>query len=73
MAVYGDLSNYILYNKKGMDLTILKEATIVDANSQSFNLATQDGTAMRAVVRLLGKLPKGNAGKFVILGTGTVS
>ena len=72
-AVYGDLSNYVLYNKKGMDLTVLKEATVVDASGSDFNLATQDGTAMRAVIRMLGKLPKGNASKFVILGTGTVS
>lgn len=72
-AVYGDLSNYVLYNKRGMALTVLREATIVDAASQNFNLATQDGTAMRAVVRLLGKLPKGSTSKFVVLGTGTVS
>lgn len=72
-AVYGDLSNYVLYNKRGMAITILKEATIVDADDANFNLATQDGTAMRAVVRMLGKLPKGNAGKFVVVGTGTVS
>lgn len=72
-AVYGDFKNYVLYNKRGMAITILREATIVDAASQNFNLATQDGTAMRAVVRLLGKLPKGNTSKFVIVGTGTVS
>lgn len=72
-AVFGDLSNYVLYNKRGMALTVLREATIVDAASQNFNLATQDGTAMRAVVRLLGKLPKGNTSKFVVVGTGTVS
>lgn len=72
-AVYGDLRNYVLYNKRGMALTVLKEATIVDADDANFNLATQDGTALRAVVRMLGKLPKGNAGKFVVVGTGTVS
>lgn len=72
-AVYGDLDNYVLYNKKGMALKVLTEATIVDSEGQNFNLATQDGTAMRAVVRMLGKLPKGNASKFVIVGTGTVS
>lgn len=72
-AVFGDLKNYILYNKKGMALKLLSEATIEDADGEDFNLATQDGQAMRAVVRMLGKLPKGNAGKFVVLGTGTVS
>jgi HK97 family phage major capsid protein len=72
-AVYGDLKNYVLYNKRGMALKQLTEATIEDSEGNDFNLATQDGTAMRAVVRMLGKLPKGNAGKFVVLGTGTVS
>lgn len=73
LAVFGDLDNYVLYNKKGMALKVLTEATIVDSEGTDFNLATQDGTAMRAVVRMLGKLPKGNASKFVVLGTGTVS
>lgn len=72
-CVYGDLSNYIMYNKRGMALKVLTEATIVDSESQNYNLATQDGTAMRAVVRMLGVLPQGNASKFVIIGTGTVS
>lgn len=73
LCVYGDLKNYVLYNKRGMALKVLTEATIVDSEGQDFNLATQDGTAMRAVVRMLGKCPKGNTGKFVIVGTGTVS
>lgn len=72
-AVYGDLSNYLLFNKRGMQLKMLTEATILDADSVSTNLATQDISAMRAVVRMLGILPKGNRGKFVVLGTGTVS
>lgn len=72
-AVYGDLQNYKLYTRRGMDLKILTEATIKDANAVDFNLATQDGTAMRAVVRILGILPKGNASKFVVVGTGAVS
>lgn len=71
--VYGDLKNYVLYNKRGMALKQLTEATIEDSEGNDFNLATQDGTAMRAVVRMLGKLPKGNAGKFIVVGTGTVS
>lgn len=72
-AVYGDLRNYLLYNKRGMALKMLTEATILDADSVSTNLATQDISAMRAVIRLLGILPKGNRTKFVVLGTGTVS
>lgn len=72
-AVYGDLKNYVLYNKRGMALKQLTEATIEDSEGNDFNLATQDGQAMRAVVRMLGKLPKGNASKFIVLGTGTVS
>lgn len=72
-AVYGDLSNYLLYNKRGMALKMLTEATVVDSDGVDLNLATQDASAMRAVVRMLGILPKGNRSKFGILGTGTVS
>lgn len=72
-AVYGDLSNYILYNKRGMALKMLTEASIVDADGATTNLATQDISAMRAVVRMLGICPKGNRSKFVVMGTGTVS
>lgn len=72
-AVYGNLKNYLLFNKRGMALKLLTEAVIVDSDSVSTNLATQDISAMRAVVRMLGVCPKGNRGKFVILGTGTVS
>lgn len=72
-AVYGDLKNYLLYNKRGMAIKILEEAIVKDSENSDFNLATQDATAMRAVVRLLGICPKGNRGKFVVLGTGTVS
>lgn len=72
-AVYGDLGNYLLYNKRGMALKMLTEATVVDSEGSNLNLATQDASAMRAVIRLLGILPKGNRGKFGVLGTGTVS
>lgn len=72
-AVFGDLKNYLLFNKRGMQLKMLTEATIVDQASVSTNLATQDISAMRAVVRILGACPKGNRGKFGVLGTGTVS
>ncbi len=72
-AVYGDLSNTLLYNKRGMTLKMLTEATVVDSEGSNLNLATQDATAMRAVIRLLHICPKGNRGKFGVLGTGTVS
>jgi len=72
-AVFGSLKNTNFYNKNGLALTMLTEATITDASSASFNLATQDGLAMRVVVRILHILPVGNASKFVVVGTGTVS
>lgn len=72
-VVYGTLKNTNFYNKNGLALTMLTEAAITDANGNSFNLATQDGLAMRVVVRILHILPTGNASKFVIIGTGTVS
>lgn len=72
-AVYGDLKNCILYNKRGMQMKLLTEATVVDSEGTNINLATQDASAMRAVVRMLHVCPKGNRSKFVIVGTGTVS
>lgn len=72
-AVYGDLRNVIVYNKRGMQLKMLTEATVIDSEGSSLNLATQDASAMRAVVRFLVIVPKGNRSKFVIVGTGTVS
>ena len=73
IAVYGDLKNTIVYNKRGMALTMLHEATVLDSEGSSLNLATQDASAMRAVIRVLHILPKGNKAKFAVLGTGTVS
>lgn len=73
LAVYGTLKNTNFYNKNGLALTMLTEAAVTDANGQTFNLATQDGIALRAVVRILHILPQGNASKFVVVGTGTVS
>lgn len=72
-AVYGDLKNCILYNKRGMQMKLLTEATVVDSEGTNLNLATQDASAMRAVVRMLHICPKANRPKFVVLGTGTVS
>lgn len=72
-VVYGDLKNTMLYNKRGMALKMLTEATVVDSEGSNLNLATQDASAMRAVIRMLHICPKGNRGKFGVLGTGTVS
>lgn len=72
-AVFGDLSNTLLYNKRGMALKMLTEATVVDSEGSNLNLATQDASAMRAVIRMLHILPKGNRSRFGILGKGTVS
>jgi hypothetical protein len=73
MAVYGDLSYYTLYQKRGMVVTALKEGIITTAAQETLNLATQDATALRFVVRLLGFLNQNDASRFVILGVGTVS
>lgn len=72
-AVYGDLQNTIVYNKRGMALKLLTEATVVDSEGSNLNLATQDASAMRAVIRMLHICPKGNRSKFGVLGKGTVS
>lgn len=72
-AVFGDLQNTMLYNKRGMALKMLTEATVVDSEGSNLNLATQDASAMRAVIRMLHICPKGNRAKFGVLGKGTVS
>jgi HK97 family phage major capsid protein len=72
-AVFGDLSNTLLYNKRGMALKMLTEATVVDSEGSNLNLATQDASAMRAVIRMLHICPKGNRARFGVLGKGTVS
>lgn len=72
-AVFGDLGNTLLYNKRGMALKMLTEATVVDSEGSNLNLATQDASAMRAVIRLLHICPKANRPKFGVLGKGTVS
>ena len=72
-AVFGSLKNTNFYNKNGLALTMLHEATVKDSGGSDFNLATQDGLAMRVVVRILHILPAGNASKFVVVGVGTVS
>lgn len=73
VAVYGDLRNTLFYNKRGLALKMLSEATVVDSEGTNLNLGTQDAQAMRAVIRILHICPKGNRPKFGVLGTGTVS
>lgn len=72
-AVYGDLSNYKLYIKNGLVMEVFNAGVVKDAGGSDFNLITQDGKALRAVARFLGVLPAGVAGRFVIVGTGSVS
>lgn len=72
-AVFGDLSYYQVVVKRAMDLKLLTEATIVGTDSSNFNLATQDGQALRAVTRVITGLPTGVRSLFVAVGTGTVS
>jgi len=71
IAVFGDLKHYKLYVKNGIRLTLLTEATVTDADGTDFNLATQDGKALKGVIRMLGvaKFPEA----FCVLGIGTVS
>lgn len=72
-AVYCDLRDYKIRMKRGLQVTRLTEATVTDSNSSNYNLATQDGSALRFIFRALGYLPEGIATKFVVIGTGTVS
>ena len=71
IAIFGDLKYYKIYVKNGLELTMLTEGIVKDADGTDFNLATQDGKALRGVVRMLGvaKFPEA----FCLLGTGTVS
>jgi hypothetical protein len=73
IAVYGDLRYYTLYTKRGMVVTALREGIVSDGAQSTLNLALQDATALRFVVRMLGFLNANDASRFVILGVGTVS
>jgi HK97 family phage major capsid protein len=70
-AVFGDLRNVKLYTKRGIVFSVLTEGTVKDADGTDFNLATQDGQALRAVTRMLAVTKFSNA--FAVVGTGTVS
>lgn len=51
-VIYGDLNYVVLAVKNGLQLTTLTEGTVWDADGNSVNLAQQDMTALRAVVRM---------------------
>lgn len=70
-AVFGDLSYVKMYIKNGLVLTALTEATVRDADGNDVNLALQDMSALRGVVRMLA-VPKFREA-FCVIGTGTVS
>lgn len=70
-AVFGDLSYVKLYIKNGLVLTALSEATVKDADGNDINLALQDMSALRGVVRMLAVAKFADA--FAVVGTGTVS
>lgn len=70
-VVFGDLRYVKLYNKRGLQLKQLTEATVNDADGSSVNLALQDMEALRAVSRMLSVVKFANA--FAVIGTGTVS
>jgi len=72
-AVYGNLSDYKLKVKNGLVMEVFNQGIVKDTDGDDFNLITQDAKAMRAVFRAVGMLPKGNASKFVIIGTGSIS
>jgi HK97 family phage major capsid protein len=70
-AVYGDLKHYKLYVKRGLEIEMLREATVKDEDGNDFNLALEGGRAMLGWTRMLGVARHANA--FCLLGTGTVS
>lgn len=70
-VVFGDLSNSLLIDKGGLDLTVLTEGTVTGSDSGSINLAQQDMKALRGVYRAnnVVQFPYG----FSTIGTGVVS
>lgn len=69
--VFGDFSYAYLIEKRGLQLTTLLEGTINGSDGSTINLAEQDMTALRAVVRTNFKVHYASA--FSVIGTGTVS
>jgi len=72
-AVFANLKDYKLYTKQGLQMEVFNAGIVKDTGGTDYNLITQSGKAMRASWRAVGVLPKGNAPKMVVLGTGTVS
>lgn len=70
-GTFGDLKRVKLYQKRGLVLKQLTEATVTDADGEEVNLAEQDMTGLRAVTRLVAlvKFPEA----FTVYATGTVS
>lgn len=70
-GAFGDLKRVKLYQKRGLVLKQLTEATVTDADDEQVNLAEQDMTGLRAVTRLVAlvKFPEA----FTVYTTGTVS
>lgn len=68
---FGDLKRVKLYQKRGLVLKQLTEATVTDADEEPVNLAEQDMTGLRAVSRMVAlvKFPEA----FTVYTTGTVS
>lgn len=71
-AIYTDLSRVSrLIEKRGMQLDVLREATIADEGGSTINLARQDMKALRGVYRANHKLVW--PGGVAVIGVGTVS
>lgn len=69
--VFGNLQYTTLIRKSGLQLATLKEATVHDSLGNAVNLAEQDMTGLRAVIRRANKVQFPEA--FCLIGTGTVS
>lgn len=69
--IFGNLKYVVLVLKNGLQLTQLREGTIHDAGGNAVNLAEQDMTALRAVVRMAALVQFPRA--FAVLTAGTVS
>lgn len=70
-VIFGNLQYVVLVVKNGLQLTTLTEGTVWDADGNSLNLAQQDMTALRAVVRMASVVQFPAA--FAKLTSGTVS
>lgn len=70
-VIFGNLQYVALVVKNGLQLTTLREGTVHDADGNAVNLAEQDMTALRAVVRMAARCQFPAA--FAKLTSGTVS